>query len=67
MIPERGAFCDLCTPPFHYRLRCRSCPRAWDEPALRGPYLCPQCGTEHVVTPEAHEAWLALLADSRDS
>jgi hypothetical protein len=60
MIPERGTPCDLCTPSFHYRLRC-SCDHTWDEPAKHGPYLCPKCGKEHVVTDAEHDSWKSSL------
>lgn len=63
MIPEVGAPCGLCTPAYHYRLTC-ACGHGWDEPAHQGPYLCPRCGREHVVTEREHDAWVRGLPES---
>jgi hypothetical protein len=57
MVPARGKFCELCTPPVHYLLGCTSCRHQWHEPPSPGVFLCPKCGTEVLVSPLEHAKW----------
>lgn len=57
MVPARGKFCELCTPPVHYMLACTGCGHQWHEPPAPGAFLCPRCGTEVQVSPSEHAKW----------
>lgn len=61
MVPARGKFCELCTPPVHYMLTCTGCLHPWHEPPSPGIFVCPKCGTEVEVSSAEHDKWETVV------